>query len=274
MPRRWPTRSTPPLPGWVQRCVTRLVTAWSGQVPPDVAAAAAAAGEQARRDLVPQVRALLAADIDEQTTTPLALLRAGGALSDRGAPRRRRAGRGAGRLRRAGLPGRYLRPVARHLRRHRPGAGRSGAACGVRPRRSSTSGGTGHDAGARLRPRSHGPLPDHRRRGGGDLRRLAGRPGGGRRGRRRRRRQRPVGQGRRRTRRRRRGRRRGGGRPRPAGRARRHRPDRPDACRSSASPAMSTGSCWRRPGPPGARRCWPARPSSRGWAPCCRTRRP
>jgi hypothetical protein len=61
--------------GWVRRCVTRLVTAWAGPVPPEVAAAAVAAGEQARQELMPRVRALLAADIDDQTTTPLALLR-------------------------------------------------------------------------------------------------------------------------------------------------------------------------------------------------------
>lgn len=61
------------LPAWVERCVRRIATAW-GQAPVDrdvIAAAAAAAAA----DVGPRVRALLAADVDEQRTTPLALLR-------------------------------------------------------------------------------------------------------------------------------------------------------------------------------------------------------
>jgi hypothetical protein len=60
---------------WVETSVARVVTAWRGSVPPGVAAAASAAGEQARHDVVPGLRALLARDIDEQATTPLSLLR-------------------------------------------------------------------------------------------------------------------------------------------------------------------------------------------------------
>jgi hypothetical protein len=64
------------LPGWVERSVGRVVTAWAGSVPASVAEAASVAGRQAREDVMPGVRRLLAADIDEQQTTPLALLRA------------------------------------------------------------------------------------------------------------------------------------------------------------------------------------------------------
>ncbi len=61
---------------WVLRCVTSIMTAWRGQCPPHVAAAAAQAGVEARADVTPRVRALLGADIDAQRTTPLGLVRA------------------------------------------------------------------------------------------------------------------------------------------------------------------------------------------------------
>lgn len=61
---------------WVVRCVTSIMTAWLGECPPDVAAAAAGAGAEARAEVTPRVRALLHADIDEQRSTPLALVRA------------------------------------------------------------------------------------------------------------------------------------------------------------------------------------------------------
>jgi hypothetical protein len=63
------------LPGWVERSVDRLMMAWAGTVGPDVVAAAAAAAERARTEVVPRLRALLAADIDDQATTPLAIVR-------------------------------------------------------------------------------------------------------------------------------------------------------------------------------------------------------
>jgi len=64
------------LPGWVEGSVARLVEAWTG-APPDesVRTAAAAAGQRAPLELGGQVRALLAADIDAQRTTPLAIVR-------------------------------------------------------------------------------------------------------------------------------------------------------------------------------------------------------
>jgi hypothetical protein len=55
--------------------VSRVMTAWAGMLPPDVATAAVAAGRLARDEVMPELRALLAADIDDQRTTPLAVLR-------------------------------------------------------------------------------------------------------------------------------------------------------------------------------------------------------
>jgi hypothetical protein len=63
------------LPGWVERSVTRIMTAWAGEVPSDVARAASDAGEAARAVVVPQLLALLEADIDEQRQTPLTIIR-------------------------------------------------------------------------------------------------------------------------------------------------------------------------------------------------------
>ncbi|HEX2193014.1 MAG TPA: hypothetical protein VHH09_07445 [Acidimicrobiales bacterium] len=62
------------LPGWVERSVARRM-AEAGRSEPEVAAAAAAAGRRAQREVGPRVRKLLHADIDEQRTTPLSLLR-------------------------------------------------------------------------------------------------------------------------------------------------------------------------------------------------------
>ncbi len=63
------------LPGWVERSVERLCVAWHRRADPEVMAAAADAGRRAGADVGARVRALLEADIDEQRTTPLALLR-------------------------------------------------------------------------------------------------------------------------------------------------------------------------------------------------------
>jgi hypothetical protein len=65
------------LPGWVERSVARLVTAWTGSGP-DAALADAAreAGRRAAVEVGGEVRALVEADIDDQRTTPLSLLRA------------------------------------------------------------------------------------------------------------------------------------------------------------------------------------------------------
>jgi hypothetical protein len=81
------------IPVWVERCVDRVLAAWSGQgAPPagdatpeaglagpaDLAGARRAAAEAGRRagaEVGRAVRALLEVDIDEQRTTPLAIVR-------------------------------------------------------------------------------------------------------------------------------------------------------------------------------------------------------
>ena len=65
------------LPGWVERCVARRLAETPGGNGSlaGVTAAAVVAGERARAEIAPRIRALLDTDIDEQRTTPLALLR-------------------------------------------------------------------------------------------------------------------------------------------------------------------------------------------------------
>ncbi len=63
------------LPAWVERSVTRTAGEYFGHADPAITAAAVEAGLRARDDVGPRVRALLEADIDEQRTTPLTLLR-------------------------------------------------------------------------------------------------------------------------------------------------------------------------------------------------------
>jgi len=63
------------LPGWVEAQVARIMSAWSGAVPDDVRAEAGRAGRAAREELGPQVRALLALDIDEQRSNPMTIVR-------------------------------------------------------------------------------------------------------------------------------------------------------------------------------------------------------
>jgi hypothetical protein len=79
------------LPTWVVQSVERIITAWMGHMPPDVAQAAEIAGQEARSDTGRAVRRLLMSDIDEQRTTPLALIRQGvkyptGVLRSAGVP--------------------------------------------------------------------------------------------------------------------------------------------------------------------------------------------
>lgn len=64
------------LPGWVERSVERVLTAFTGQADPATMAEARLAGEAARVEVGARLRALLGADIDDQRTNPLALLRA------------------------------------------------------------------------------------------------------------------------------------------------------------------------------------------------------
>jgi hypothetical protein len=63
------------LPGWVVGCVERIMRAWAGEMPPNVAGAAAAAGRKAQLETGAVIRALLEADIGAQRSTPLTLLR-------------------------------------------------------------------------------------------------------------------------------------------------------------------------------------------------------
>ncbi|MGI8777820.1 MAG: hypothetical protein ACR2LJ_10680, partial [Acidimicrobiales bacterium] len=66
------------LPGWVERSVAQRLHGQpelDGPTIERVLAAAAEAGRRARAEVGPRVRALLEADIDEQPTTPLALVR-------------------------------------------------------------------------------------------------------------------------------------------------------------------------------------------------------
>ena len=63
------------LPGWVQRCVALVLAAQGLAQTEAVGAAAADAGRRAAEDVGPSVRALLAADLDDQAAGPLALLR-------------------------------------------------------------------------------------------------------------------------------------------------------------------------------------------------------
>jgi hypothetical protein len=64
------------LPGWVIAGVARVYRASVGaELPEEWCEQAAAAGARAQSEVGSRLRALLAADIDEQRTTPLALLR-------------------------------------------------------------------------------------------------------------------------------------------------------------------------------------------------------
>ena len=63
------------LAGWVVRSVERVATASGRSVDDGLMAAATEAGETARAEAGVRVRQLLEADIDEQRTTPLSILR-------------------------------------------------------------------------------------------------------------------------------------------------------------------------------------------------------
>jgi len=63
------------LPGWVIGSVERLLVAWSGTADAAAMDQARAAGAEAARQVGPEVRAVLLADIDEQRSNPLAVVR-------------------------------------------------------------------------------------------------------------------------------------------------------------------------------------------------------
>ena len=63
------------LPRWVERAVTDLVRAWAGTVGPEDVAAARSAGAAAAAEVGPELRRLLAADVDAQWTNPMTIVR-------------------------------------------------------------------------------------------------------------------------------------------------------------------------------------------------------
>jgi hypothetical protein len=63
------------IPGWVERKVGEVLAAQGLGLDADGQAALAAAAQAARDDGMPRLRALLDADIDEQRTNPLSVLR-------------------------------------------------------------------------------------------------------------------------------------------------------------------------------------------------------
>src|SRR5438105_10741514 len=63
------------LPQWVEREVARIMVAWRGDMPREVADNARLAGERAGADIGSELMQLLELDIDEQRTNPLSVLR-------------------------------------------------------------------------------------------------------------------------------------------------------------------------------------------------------
>lgn len=63
------------LPAWVERSVRQRLTEWSGSADPEVMARAGEEGRHAVADVVPELRRLLATDVDEQWTNPLSIVR-------------------------------------------------------------------------------------------------------------------------------------------------------------------------------------------------------
>lgn len=79
------------VPGWIETLVIGRVTAYRGEASPAVVADATAAGRAARDELMPVLRPLLEADVDDQVANPLELLRvvtrhAGAVLERHGVP--------------------------------------------------------------------------------------------------------------------------------------------------------------------------------------------
>ncbi len=63
------------IPGWIEGLVVTRIQAARGSVTDDERAAAVLAGQQAGAEAGPELRALLATDIDQQASTPLAIAR-------------------------------------------------------------------------------------------------------------------------------------------------------------------------------------------------------
>lgn len=63
------------LPEWTVRHVERLTLAWSGRIDPQLVDRAHLEGGHIRDRLMPELRALLATDVDDQRSNPLAIVR-------------------------------------------------------------------------------------------------------------------------------------------------------------------------------------------------------
>ena len=63
------------IPGWVTGSVERVMASQSAIMTPEIRRAADAAASEAQTTTVPAIRALLAAEIDDQHSTPLTILR-------------------------------------------------------------------------------------------------------------------------------------------------------------------------------------------------------
>ncbi|HEV2811077.1 MAG TPA: hypothetical protein VGV93_11865 [Acidimicrobiales bacterium] len=63
------------LPAWVERSVRRRLLDWTGAADPQAMEEAVDAGHRASREVGDALRRLLAADVDEQWTNPLTILR-------------------------------------------------------------------------------------------------------------------------------------------------------------------------------------------------------
>jgi len=63
------------LPAWVERSVEQRLQAWSGRADPAFVDKARVAGARARAEIGPEIRRLLALDVDEQRTNPLSVMR-------------------------------------------------------------------------------------------------------------------------------------------------------------------------------------------------------
>lgn len=63
------------LPGWVERSVRVRLIEWAGAADAEVLARAAGAGQRAAVEVGGALRRLLAADVDEQWTNPMSILR-------------------------------------------------------------------------------------------------------------------------------------------------------------------------------------------------------
>ncbi len=63
------------LPGWVERSVRLRLTEWAGSADPEVLRRAGEAGARAASEVGGELRRLVGADVDQQWTNPLSILR-------------------------------------------------------------------------------------------------------------------------------------------------------------------------------------------------------